>query len=110
MKEKTLLKLSITSSLLGVLFLAILSHYLQAEDKPYSEFQDSDDVKFSGKVMKVVQRGNVTIATVSKNEYVDIVVFDKADIKKDSYVRISGQVKEYNGKMEVIASSIKPAD
>jgi hypothetical protein len=106
MKEKTLLKLAITSSLLGVLFLAILSYYLKAEDKPYSEFKESDDVSFSGKVMKIVNAGNVTIMTVAKNEYVDVVVFEKVDIDKDSYVQVSGEVKEYEGKMEVIADNI----
>ncbi len=106
MKEKTLLKLAITSSLTGILFLAIISSMLKIPDKSYSEFEVDDFVSFDGKVKKVTSRGNVTIISIEKIELVDVVVFENLKLSEGISVKVEGTVDEYKGDKQVLGEKI----
>lgn len=107
MNEKTLLKVSLISSILGVVVLAVFSTNNNLSQKPLYSYEENGDISFNGYVEKVSKRGNLTILSVSRKEVVDVIVFEDINLSEGN-VYIKGMVQDYNGKKEVIAESIIP--
>ena len=111
MNEKTLLKVSIASIIIGLLFLLLYAGEVDLKAiSNIEEIPEEQMVKIKGTVTSL-RTSDKTIflevegETVQKNQ---VIVFSDQDIylKEGDYVEISGMVEEYNGKKEIIANEI----
>ena len=69
---------------------------------------DSDkDVKITGMVSKVQQRGNVTVVEVVEQNRIKVLLFDDIAVPEGSYVDVYGSVEEYEGDVEIIGDVIR---
>jgi DNA/RNA endonuclease YhcR with UshA esterase domain len=109
MKEKTLLRMSVIFSILGILLLFYISNKIEIDSKKINEIEASDvdkSVKINGVVNNVEQRGTVSIISISQLEEMDLVVFDSIELNKGDYLEVEGKIDEYEGKMQLVADKI----
>lgn len=106
MKEKTLLKISLVITILGIIMLFFISKTLDINENIISADNIDKEIKVTGLVTKVTETDKVTFLEISKPEKVTACVFDKVDIKVDDKVTVEGELEEYNGKLELIARRI----
>ena len=113
MKETTLLKISILVSVLGVFFLMVISELSHIELSKISDITKKDletKVKIQGKLLSIQETPGLYILTVTDfTSTIVIIVFkeDPLELKKNSNIEIEGKVTEYQGKLEIIADTIK---
>lgn len=112
MKEKTLLKIAVMASLLGVVVLYFISEGMMIEEKMIENIDSTDyekDIRINGKVERVTDMEKIVILEVSQPKKITVVAFKdgKFDIEEGDSVYISGSVEEYRGKPEIIADEIK---
>jgi len=111
MNEKTIFKISIISTIIGLLFLLLYAGEIDL--KAVSNIEDIPEeelIKIKG-IVTSLRTSDKTIflevegETVQKNQ---VIAFTDQDIylKEGDYVEISGMVEEYNGKKEIIANEI----
>jgi DNA/RNA endonuclease YhcR with UshA esterase domain len=111
MEEKTLIKIAITVSLVGLVFLFLYSDELSTlsinnlDDSPKGE-----TVKLSGVVKRVSSHEKIIFIEVSgqRTEQMDVIVFNDEELflKEGDFVEVTGEVEEYKEKKEVIASKV----
>jgi hypothetical protein len=108
MKERTLLKVALTCTIAGIITLLVLSEIIEIDFHTINEIKQMQDgeIRTSGTIEKIMQKGNVTIITLARKETIDVVIFDKVDFSKDEKVEVIGDVEEYNGKKEIIGNYI----
>ncbi|MBI2649886.1 hypothetical protein HYX04_01070 [Candidatus Woesearchaeota archaeon] len=112
MKETTLLKIALICSLIGLVLLYFISTKIEVKDyKPNILNKNvGDDVKLTGKVSKITDRGDVVFIEVNQQSPVNVVLFtDNNNLKLSNgdNVEVIGKVQEYNGKNEIIAEKIR---
>ncbi len=112
MKETTLLKIALICSLVGLVLLYFISTKIDVKDyKPSLLNKDvGDDVKLTGRVSKITDRGNVVFIEVDQQSPVNVVLFTGSDnlkLSNGDNVEVIGRVQEYNGKNEIIAKKIR---
>lgn len=114
MKEKSLLKVALICSLVGILILFIVSQNISVEEKTIGRItiEDMDKkVKIKGFVEKVVDTEKVGIINVVQPQDIDVVLFKEGnetiDIKKDDFIEVIGKVEEYKGELEVIGQRVR---
>jgi len=109
MKEKTLLKIALIGSLLGILILFIISNKLEVNERIISEIDESyigSNVRINGVVLDVQNKGSIVLIDIAQLEEMHVVVFDNVSLAKGDYVEITGKIEEYEGEMELIADKI----
>ena len=100
MEDKTLIRISIFISLIGLVFLFYLSTTeIIGEDVINAE--EGNAVKISGKITDIQHKDKITIISVLSP--VEVVIFDNTSVIKGNNITIMGDVKEFNGKKEIIA-------
>lgn len=117
MKEKTLLKIALTCSIIGIVFLFVIFNNIDVKHSDISKIQDEEDigniVKIYGKVIRASDTGKVLFLEIGqeKIERIDVVVFKEEDINisEGEHVEIIGEVEEYKGKKEIIANKVSIA-
>ena len=110
MKEKTLLKIALIVSLIGLLILYIISDNITIEEKTLEKItlENKDEmVKVRGIVSRLTDTEKVTIMEITQPTEVTVVLFkgnnQTTPIKEGNEIEIIGKVDEYEGKMEIIA-------
>ncbi len=111
MQEKTLVKLSLIITVLGLSFLFVYARLF--------DFEPTADVETSLSSEKVLMKGTVKNLQVTdkavffelegeKIVQTDIILFPDSSIylREDDHVELTGQVEEYKGEKEVIAEKI----
>ena len=113
MKEKTLLKIALSCSIVGLVVLFFISDSISVDQVAIGKIEDEDIgkiVKITGMIIRVSNTEKVMFIEVGeeKVEKVDVVLFkDKDfDLSPGDYVEIVGEIEEYKGKKEVIANKI----
>ena len=70
-----------------------------------------NDIKLIGKIERVTNADKVVFLEISelKTEKISVILFKDRDIDliEGSYVEVSGEIDDYNGKREIIANSVK---
>ena len=114
MKEKSLLKFALISSLVGILILFIVSQNISVEEKTISKITIEDidkKVKIKGFVEKIINTEKVAIVKIVQPQNIDVVLFkegnETTDIKKDDFTEVIGKVEEYKGELEVIGQRVR---
>jgi DNA/RNA endonuclease YhcR with UshA esterase domain len=111
MDEKTLLKIAIIISIVGLAALFFVSSKVETEEKIIDNIDMTDiekDIRIRGIVSDVVDLEKVMILEVSQPKAITVVVFKDGNIslKEGDIVRITGSVDEYEGEPEIIADEI----
>ncbi len=114
MKEKTLLKIALICSLLGLLILYLISGNIEIKEKNIEKItlENKDEfVKLKGIVSNVVDTEKVTIMEITQPQQITVVLFKNENktmpIYKGNEIEIFGKVDEYEGKMEIIADRLR---
>ncbi len=114
MKEKTLFKIAIVCSLVGISVLLFVSDKIIIERINIGDIDDSsagEDVRVIGTVERVSDTEKVVFLEVGqqKIETASIVLFKEKEInlKKGDVIELIGEVEEYNGKNSIIANAVK---
>jgi len=110
MKEKTLLKIALISSLIGILLLLFISTRLKINEKSISKIDEKDmgyNVMVNGIVSDVQNRGSVILIEVADLEKIDVVIFNaNLTLNKGDLIEVSGKLDEYEGKQQLVADKI----
>ncbi len=111
MQESALLKLSVVSSIIGLVILFSISSLTEIE---YSDINEltlnnlDDTIKVQGLITKVTPKEKITLLEIAQHNKMPIVIFDtNITINPGDEVEILGTVEEYNGKIELIADRIE---
>ncbi|TKJ17620.1 hypothetical protein CEE44_03755 [Candidatus Woesearchaeota archaeon B3_Woes] len=110
MKEKTLLKIALIVSLIGILILLFISSKLEVNEKTISNIDETDigsSLKIDGVITNIRKTNTITLIDIAQLEEMKVVVFNKEiELNKGDYVEITGKIEEYKGSTELIADKI----
>lgn len=115
MKEKTLLKLALISSFVGIAALFFISDQIKIKQSEISELEKSQlgsTVKIIGKIERISESNKTYYLTILnyKPEKVTAVVFrgnDALFLSEGDEVELTGTLEEYKGEMQIISDNIK---
>ena len=114
MKEKTLLKVALICSLLGLLVIYLISNNIEIKEKNIEKITlDNKDefVKLRGIVSRVTDTEKVTIMEITQPQQITVVLFKNENktmpVYEGNEVEIFGKVDEYEGKLEIIADRLR---
>jgi DNA/RNA endonuclease YhcR with UshA esterase domain len=114
MKEKTLLRIALICSLLGLLSLYLISENINIEEKNIEKItlENKDEfVKLKGTVTNVVNAENVMIIDILQPQEITVVMFksngQQIGIKKGQQIEVIGKVDDYEGNLEIIADRVR---
>jgi DNA/RNA endonuclease YhcR with UshA esterase domain len=112
MQEKTLLKISLVTSLVGILVLLIILDKIDVSDSNINAINktlNERQVKVKGEVTRITETPGLYILNIKDNTgNIDVIIFkeEKLDLEKGNIIQVQGQVTEYQGKMEIIAKKV----
>jgi len=111
MNEKTILRIAISTSLVGVLFLLILCNVLELPLTFIGDLDESfldENVRVEGKVEKVLEKSNVIMFDLVDNTgRIKVIIFTDEGVDLENYVDVEGTVMEYKGELEINAERIE---
>ena len=114
MKEKTLLKIALICSLVGIVVLFFVSEKISISQVDLDRIDERDigtDVKIIGRIERATDTEKVMFLEIGqeKIEKVTVILFKDSDIslKEGDYVEITGEIEDYNGKREIIANKVR---
>jgi len=114
LKEKTLFKIAVICSVIGIIGLFFFSERVEVERKDVYRITDEDigkEIKVIGRIERVDNTEKVMYLQIGqeKIETVSVVLFKDADLKleKGDYVELIGKVDEYKGRKQIIANAVR---
>ena len=110
MKEKTLIKISLIFSVIGIVFLYYLVGNVSLDEKEIDKINYIDqDIKIKGVVTNIDERDKGAFVEIAQPNVMKVVIFkdDELNLKINDYIEITGNVEEYNGKLQIIAEEVK---
>ena len=110
MEEKTLLKISTTILLLGLIILTII---LKLEELPINydleEMEEDDYIRIKGSIKNLKNYGNMTKITIKHPKETEITIFEPINISTDKEIEVLGKIDIYEGRKSIIAEKITSA-
>jgi RecJ-like exonuclease len=114
MEEKTLLKIALVTSLVGLLILFLISDSLEIKETNIEKitFENKDEyVKVRGTVNNIIDTEKVTIITIVQPHEIKIIIFKDENntmpIDSGNEIEAIGKVEEYDGALEIIADLVR---
>ncbi len=114
MQEKTLLKIALICSILGLSALYIISGSIELKENNIEKItlENKDEfVKLRGIVSNVADTEKVSFIKISQPQEITIILFKNENktiqIRRGNEIEVFGKVDEYNGKMEIIADRVR---
>ncbi|MFQ5474623.1 MAG: OB-fold nucleic acid binding domain-containing protein [Candidatus Nanoarchaeia archaeon] len=105
MKEKTLLKMSLISAILGIVILFIISGKMVIPDF------SGEDAPVSTKAMitRVHRTNTTTFLSVQQRSDTDVVLFKSTNVpvREGDLIEIRGTTEKKEGKIQIIADEIR---
>ena len=102
MDDKTIIRLSLVFSILGII---ILSFFVgKIEENDYIDFtilENNDVAKISGEILDIRLRDSVSFIEIEAKGIINIVAFEKIEIKESEYNEIIGRNLEVIGKINI---------
>ena len=107
-----MLRLALICSLVGIIALFFISENMKINEKNINEINKDnigEDVRIKGIVSKSADRGKIILLDIVQPETITIVLFKDHDfnISTGTKVEITGEIDEFNGKMEIIGNEVK---
>lgn len=111
MKDSTLLKLSLSCSMVGLLILLVMTEFIPEDAVTIDSLSEKlgDKVYIQGVVKSVSYKKDTTFLSISDSTgETSAVIFDAIEksINKGDEIGISGEVSLYKGKYELIVSEL----
>ncbi len=114
MHDKTLLRIALLGSVIGVVVLFFVSSQLSVGEQVIAqldEMPEGKEVKVTGVVLRASDADKVMFLEIAeeKIEKVTVVLFKdgKVDVKEGDVVTIVGSLEEYQGKKEIIGNRVE---
>jgi len=112
MEEKSLLRLALICSLVGIIVLFFISESMEIKEKNINEINKDnvgEDIKIKGIVSKSTDKGKIILLDIIQPETITIVLFKDHDfnISTGTKVEITGEIDEFNGQLEIIGNEVK---
>ena len=114
MKEKTLLKIALICSLVGIAALFLISENIEVTQKGIEKITFDDiekNVKVKGIVKDLFENEKVMILDVEQPSEITIVLFKRKNesigIGKGNLIEVIGKVDKYEGKLEIIGNRVR---
>ncbi len=111
MNEKSLLKLALLISILGLILLYIVSKNIVIDDTTIEKITNEEiegDVVIKGIVKEITERSGTTFIIINQESEIEVIVFSSnVNLSKGDNVKITGQVSEYKNQKEIIADKIE---
>jgi len=103
MDERKLLSISFIFAMVGISILYFLDVTQEVESVPFLESKMGSVVKVNGVIRDIKRREGFVLLKVEKKDLIDVILFkDKGDYFLNESISIVGNVKEFNGKMELV--------
>ncbi len=110
MNEAKLRQISLIISITGTLILLILSEYSQPTYFLIKDLTDEkleSKVRLQGEIISISETPEVTFLKLKdQTGIINLVVFDKIDLKKGSIVEVKGILEKYQGGYEILTDKI----
>ena len=112
MDEKILLKISLITSLVGILVLLIILEKIDVSDSNIAAINKNlseKEVKIKGEITRIRETPAFSMINVKDDTgNIDVVVFkeENLELKEGDIIQVEGQVTEYQGKLEILAKRI----
>lgn len=112
MKEKTLLKISLATAIIGILVLLFILDRISLSNINISNLTKEnldEKVKIKAELIKITETPGLYLLTVKDfSGEIAVVVFkdEKLELKEGDVLEIEGQVASYKDKIEIIAKKI----
>jgi RecJ-like exonuclease len=109
-KEKTLLRIALAASAVGIVVLFLLSQQISVDEAMVSRLDEMVDesVVVTGSVIGVNSLDSVTFVMLQKDEIVTVVLFGKTPlVEVGDLVQVRGKVVEEEGEVEIIGEEMR---
>lgn len=117
MEDHILFRVSLGTVFVGFLLLYLLSETLPVPQKAVQELSGEDlggTLTFSGRILSVSEGQTIATLSVGQETPVQVVAFKKNNqslgFSEGDYVRIVGQVAEYQGRVQIVADEIRTVE
>tara|TARA_B100001971_G_C17764731_1_gene321931 strand:+ start:186 stop:527 length:342 start_codon:yes stop_codon:yes gene_type:complete len=112
MKESTLLKISLSCSLIGVFIVLLMSENLELKTTKINSITKKNIdqmVKINGVITSVKDLPGILLLNIDDGSVIKVIVFkeEELNLATGEIVEIEGIVKEYKNELEIEASLIK---
>lgn len=108
MQEKTLLKISLITTITGILILLFISLSIKDEEQPFQLIDNNNFVTISGNVEQISSINNVTFLRIRQNKPITAIIFeDYIQFKRGDFVELRGTVEEYEGQKELVVEEMR---
>lgn len=110
MEEKLLLSIAVISSLIGIGVLFYISSAISIDQTVIDRIDEiGSDVSVVGQITGITKTEKTTIIELSQKQDILVLLFGESEIalKKGDLIEVTGEVKEYEGKKEIVASKVR---
>ena len=116
MNDKEIFKITLTTTILGLIGLIILSGYVNPEELSVNEIDKSkidNQVKVTGIIENytITKTGTMIITLNDGSNVIKVVIFPSTSLNTTLYngmnITVTAKVVEYNGEMELIIEKSK---
>lgn len=116
MHDKEIFKITLTTTILGLIGLIILSGYVNPEELSVNEIDKSkidNQVKVTGIIENytITKTGTMIITLNDGSNVIKVVIFPSTSLNTTLYngmnITVTARVVEYNGEMELITEKSK---
>lgn len=111
MEDRILLRVALGAAIAGLLGLWFWQHSIELDEVKIPELGDylGKDVRIIGTVKSAKDYGKLVELKVEQPATISVILFKDKDfsIPINSKVEIKGEVQQYKGKLEIVASEIK---
>ena len=108
MQERTLLKIAMISSIMGILLLFLISNFNQFETSAILE--DETNYLIQGEVKRVTELDKVTFLEISKEDDITVVLFKDypVDFRKGEFIEVLGKSsKNERNEIQIIGKEVR---
>lgn len=109
-KEKTLLRIALVASIIGIAVLFIISQRIKVDEAMIGKLEQSVDetVFVTGTVVGVSEGNGATFLRIQKDEITSVVLFgEKPEIVEGDYVQIRGKVTKEGDEASIIGEEVR---
>ncbi len=108
--EKTILKISLIISILGILFLLFLSNFLVPRELDIKEINKNlinQKIKVHGTILKIQDKKTLKILSIGDSTgKINVLCECKNNIKQNQSIVVIGKIQEYQQSLQISADKI----